>query len=193
VAAVALGVGVLGGGGDDGGSGGEGGGGGGSAGGPGSGGGPGIEFEPFSGARAFTVDVPVGSQPIGAVEDQLKTVIRTELQSSDGKINVQIVQEAQSPPADRVAEALAERSVEPGYKLINGGELRTLDGREAELFAYETSEEGFPATVVNYAFNDGGSGWRTRAAVADSVGESSELAEKIATRMATTLQSLNPA
>jgi hypothetical protein len=90
-----------------------------------------------------------------------------------------------------VAQALAERSVEPGYELLNGGELRKLGDREAELFAYETSQEGFSATVVNYAFNAGGSGWRTRAAVANSQGSSYELAEKIATRMASTLQPLN--
>jgi hypothetical protein len=87
-----------------------------------------------------------------------------------------------------VAAALDERSVEPGYKLINSGETRTLDGREALLFAYQTSQEGFAATVFNYAFNDGGSGWRTRAAVANSKGNSRDLAEKIATKMATTLQ-----
>jgi serine/threonine-protein kinase len=174
VAVGALGFAVLGGGSDSGGGG-------------RSGGGPAIVFEQFTEATAFTVEVPAGLQPVGEVEDRLGTVKRTELGSSD--VNVQIVQEDESPPADRVATALEERSAEPGYRLVSDGEPRTVGGREAVLFAYQTSEPGFPATVVNYAFNDGGSGWRTRAAVADSAeGDGYELAKRIATRMASTLQ-----
>ncbi|HSF01654.1 MAG TPA: hypothetical protein VLA62_01500, partial [Solirubrobacterales bacterium] len=193
VAAVgALGFAVLGGGSDSGGGGasGDGGGRGGSGGGTGSGGGagsgvPGIKFQLFDEASAFTVEVPVGLAPL-VIEDQLKTTKRTELQS--GEINVQIVQEDDTPPAERLDTAATERSAELGYAFI-ARDPRTIGDRQTELFAYETEEEELgPATVFNYAFNDGGSGWRTRAAVAGVGANSRKLADEVAAHMAETLR-----
>jgi hypothetical protein len=54
--------------------------------------------------------------------------------------------------------------------------------------AYELDREGLgPAIVVNYAFNDSGFGWRTRASV-PKADNGLEVANQIATQMAKTLE-----
>jgi serine/threonine-protein kinase len=183
--ALALGVAVLGGGSDGGGGDSGRGGPGGSSGSDGS---SLVDFEPFTAAQAFTVEVPVGLPSPVELEKVLKTAIRTEFQSET--MNVQIVEDADDPPAQRIALALGETSQKPGYDSISDGEERTLaGGREAVRFAYRIDEEGLgPAIVFNYAFNDGGRGWRTRAAVKRSVSKSRKLALDISRHMAETLQ-----
>jgi serine/threonine-protein kinase len=184
--ALALGVAVLGGGSDGGGGGGSG------EGGPGgSGGSDGsslVDFEPFSEAKAFTVEVPVGLPPPTDLEEQLATATRTEFQTET--MNVQIVEDANDPPAQRIELALLDTSQKPGYVSISDGEERTLPGgREAVRFAYRVDEEDLgPAIVFNYAFNDGGKGWRTRAAVLRTVDQSRKLALDISRHMAETLE-----
>jgi protein kinase-like protein len=190
LALVALGIAVLGGGSNGGGGGDSGGDGGGSAGGSASGGGSSIDFELFTDATAFTVKVPAGLKTVG-LEDDLDTAIRTELRNLGQTMDVQIVQQAEGPLAERVDIALNERSQDPGYEPISSGEKRILllGDREALRFAYRIDDAVLgPATVFNYAFNDGGSGWRTRAAVAQAEGKSRQLALDIATKMAETLQ-----
>jgi serine/threonine-protein kinase len=184
--ALALGVAVLGGGSDGGGGGDSGRGG--SGGSSGSDGSPLVDFEPFNEARDFTVEVPVGLPAPIELEEELTTATRTEFQSET--MNVQIVEDDNTAPAERIALALEETSQKPGYESISEGEERTLPGgREAVRFAYRIDEEGLgPAIVFNYAFNDGGKGWRTRAAVLRTVDESRKLALDISQRMAETLQ-----
>jgi hypothetical protein len=98
------------------------------------------------------------------------------------------VQDENTPPADRVALALDLLGQPPGFVLISGGEPRQLGGRETVRFSYKIHEGGIgPAIVFNHAFNDGGSGWRTRAAVATSEDEARRLALDISAHMAETL------
>jgi TIR domain-containing protein len=146
----------------------------------------GIQFEPFTGAGAFTVDVPVGWHAI-TVEEQLAAVKRTEFQSPNGKLNVHILQEPESPPADRAKTALEAASAEPGFRFIHE-EAHTFGNRQTELFEYEIDREGLgPATIVNYALNAGGFGWRTRVSVPKS-DTSLAVANEIATQAAKTLK-----
>jgi hypothetical protein len=118
----------------------------------------------------------------------LATAIKTELASPDGEKTAEIIEEAPTPPVDRVDHALSLREQEDGYASPSR-EARTLGNRDAVFFSYEIDEKGIgPATIVNYAFNAGGSGWRTRAAVAGTTASSASLAEEVATRMASTLK-----
>jgi TIR domain-containing protein len=179
---VALGVVVLGGG-SDGGDGGSGGGGGGSA----VVGSEGIQFEPFTQAKSFTVDMPMGWHAITVEENLTGPVERTQLVSPNGKLNLHILQEPESPPEDRAKTALSVASAEPGYIFINQ-EAHTFGNRETELFAYEMDREGLgPATVVSYAFNAGGFGWRTRVSVPNK-DNSTAVANQIATQATKTLK-----
>src|SRR5262249_19776137 len=147
----------------------------------------------FKGAKNFTVNAPKGwdppPPPPDLVEHPLKEgIFKTELVSPDNDGNVQIVQEPPTPPLERVDRALSKRSVESGYKLL-GQEPRKLGNRETVFFSYLTDEAGIgAATVVNYAFIAGDSGWRTRAAMAGTNAMSADRAEAIATEMASTLQ-----
>ena len=153
----------------------------------------GIPFETFKGAKNFTVNAPKGwdppPPPPDLVEHPLKEgIFKTELVSPDNDGNVQIVQEPPTPPSERVDRALSKRSVESGYKLL-AQETRKLGDRETVFFSYLTDEAGIgAATVVNYAFIAGDSGWRTRAAIAGTDVQSADRAEAIATEMASTLQ-----
>jgi hypothetical protein len=148
----------------------------------------GINFEPFTKASAFTVNVPMGLRTIHT-EARLKTgQIQTELQSPDNQQDVQIVQDPDTPPADRLDEARSNREKDPGYEFRSTGS-QTLGDRSARLFEYDEDEPGLgPASVATYFFNAGGFGWRTRAAVAKDADDSAELANEIATRMASTLE-----
>jgi TIR domain-containing protein len=160
------------------------------AGGGGSGGGgePSPTFERYTGSDAFTVDVPVGwlrtmsNEPTGGVR-------KTKFEDPNKEGTVEIDQEADTPPEDRLAVAQQMRGSEPGYKLITI-EPQTVAGRKAQLFEYEHDEDFGPATVATYFFNAGGFGWRTRAAVAKAAGDSAATAEEISNRMATTLEPL---
>ncbi len=147
----------------------------------------GIDFERFTAAEAFTVDVPVGLTEEVELEHDLGSTFRTKLQS--GTMDVEIVQEPESPPAERVAVALSERSQEQGYGPISEGKQLTFDGRETLRFAYKIRDEDLgPAVVFNNVFNADGSGWRTRAAVARSESDSGRLAMEISDTMAETLR-----
>ena len=155
-------------------------------GGSGGGGTPDLEFERYTASDAFTVDVPVG-WPRTIFEESRGEVIKTKFEDPDNDGTVEIDQEDDTPPEERQAVAEQMRSSEPGYKLITS-ESRTVAGREALLFVYEHEEDFGPATVATYFFNDGGFGWRTRAAVATAAGDSAATAEEISTRMAMTLE-----
>jgi hypothetical protein len=182
-----LGVTQLGGGDGDSGSGGKG------AGGGAGGAGGGIEFQPFNQATAFTVDVPAGWQP-RVIERELDTAIKTELTSPRGDGNATIAQQEERPLEEVVSKALGERrqEAEQGgfeFDVLSEGESQTINGHEALLFGYQWKEPGIgPATAFNYAFNDGGSGWRTRAAVKGKGEASVAEAREIATEMATTFE-----
>jgi len=199
VGLVVLGVTRLGGGGSDSASGGGDSGGGGRAGKGGGGQATSIPFEPFTRATAFTVEVPKGWE-IRQLERHNKTSIKTKLVKPDGGGNVQIVQEptAQSP-TERAQNALDERQLEADQAgttftpLIDPPEQSTVGGgRSAALLGYQWKEEpGMPpepVSVFNYVFDDAGSGWRTRAAIAGTNAKSADQAKAIATHMASTLQ-----
>jgi TIR domain len=171
-ALAALGVVVLGGGSGDGGD--------------GVVGSEGMQFEPFTEASAFTLDVPVGWHAI-TVEEQLAAVKRTELESPNGKLNLHILQEPESPPEERAKTALEAASAEPGYRAIHQ-EAHTFGNRQTALFEYEIDREGLgPATIVSYAFNAGGFGWRIRVSV-PKADNSLAVANEIATQAAKTLK-----
>jgi hypothetical protein len=159
----------------------------------GSGGGDltGLKFERYTGSDAFTVDVPVDwevtmrDQQVGGVK---KTILEDPNQEGTVEID-QEVQEAHLSLENRMNMAVQNRSDEPGYAPIaTTTEPHSVDGREALLFWYEHREDIGPATVATYFFNAGGSGWRTRAAVAQEAGDSADTAKAIATRMAKTLE-----
>jgi hypothetical protein len=172
-----LGVTQLGGGGGDGGAGAAG----------------GIEFQAFNEAKAFAVDVPAGWQ-LTAKERKLATAIKTELVSPDDDGKATIAQQDERPLDQVVSKALAERQAEAdagGFTLdvLSEGESQTINGRDMLMFGYQWKEPGIgPATAFNYAFNDGGSGWRTRAAVKGKGEASIAKAREIATEMATTFE-----
>jgi TIR domain len=157
------------------------------AGGDGSGGGgeSGLKFERYTGS-AFTVDVPAGwlrtmsDEPTGGV-------LKTKFEDPDNEGTVEIDQEDDTPPEERLGVAQQRRSAEPGYKLITV-DSQTVAGRDAQLFEYEHDEDIGPATVATYFFNAGGFGWRARAAVAQAAGDSAATAKEISNRMATTLE-----
>jgi hypothetical protein len=163
-----------------------------SLGGGGSGGGSqaDLKFERFTG-RAFTVDVPEGYRT--TMNDELTGgVMKTKLEDPGGEGTVEIdqeVQEADMSLEERMNQAVQNRSEEPGYApLATTTEPQSVDSRTALLFWYEHDEDIGPATVATYFFNAGGSGWRTRAAVANKAGDSRETAKEISNRMAATLQ-----
>jgi hypothetical protein len=198
VGLVVLGVTQLGGGGSDSANGGGDSGGGGGAG-KGGGAEAGIPFVPFTKATAFAVEVPKGWE-LRQLERHNKTSIKTKLVKPDGGGNVQIVQEstAQSPTA-RAQSALDERQQEADQAgttftpLIDPPEQSTVGGgRSAALLGYQWNEEpGMPpepVSVFNYVFDDAGSGWRTRAAIAGTNAKTQTQARAIATEMASTLQ-----
>jgi hypothetical protein len=155
-------------------------------GGSGGGGKVGLEFELFTEADAFTVDVPVGWRTT-LLEQPRGGVTKTKLEDPDKEETVSIDQEADTSPEERMNVAVEMRSGESGYRLITT-EPQTIDDRETQLFWYEHDEDIGPATVATYFFNAGGFGWRTRAAVAKEAADSAELAKEIATRMAMTLE-----
>jgi TIR domain len=145
-----------------------------------------LKFERFTGSDAFTVDVPVGWRT-RAIDEPVGDVTQTKLENPDGLGTVEIDQEADTPPEQRMSEAEQNRSIESGYDLITTVP-QAVDGREAQLFWYEHDEGIGPATVATYFFNAGGFGWRTRAAVAREAADSAATAKAIATRMAKTLE-----
>jgi hypothetical protein len=192
---AALGVTQLGGGEGDGGAGGGGGGKGGGQGGGSGGGGStasGLEFVPFTQAKSFTVNVPANWEAV-IVERQLPTAVKTELVSPDDDGVATIAQQEERPLDEVVSKALSERQADAdagGFTFTTLGEApQTVNGKDTILFGYRWKEPGIgPATAFNYAFNAGGSGWRTRAAVKGQGKASAEQAKEIATEMATTFQ-----
>jgi hypothetical protein len=187
---AALGVTQLGGGGND-----NAGGGGGGAGKDGGAQTAGIQFEPFSGAKDFTVDVPKGwTTATNLIEHPLQNgVKKTELVKPDGNGNVQIVQEPPRPLDEVASKALKERHLDAQKGHFEITELTnqpvTLNGRDSRLFGYQWTEGAMgPATVFNYAFVDADSGWRTRAAIAGTNSTSTKQAKAISTEMASTLK-----
>jgi len=159
----------------------------------GSGGGDltGLKFERYTGSAAFTVDVPVDWDE--TLSDQTRGgVIKTILEDPNKEGTVEIdqeVQEADMSLADRMNLAVQNRSDDHGYVPISTStEPQAVDDREALLFWYERDEDIGPATVATYFFNAGGSGWRTRVAVAKKAGDSADTAKEISTRMASTLE-----
>lgn len=156
----------------------------------------GIEFVPFNQATAFTVDVPKGWAPPrpDLVERELPTAIKTELVSPDEDGNATIAQQGVRPLDEVVSKALRERQSEAdagGFTLdpLSRGESKTINGHEALMFGYQWKEPGIGrASVFNYAFNDGDSGWRTRAAIKGESPRSVKEARKIATEMSSTFE-----
>src|SRR3954453_4896891 len=144
---------------------------------------------PFTGANAFTVDVPKGSQPTVTEQPVGPETTLTVLLSPDRKMNVQVVQEPEQRPS-----VLAS----------NAGNLRTgehatgvsthpvkVAGRDAYLLRYvhdEPAEHNLPnmgqVAVANYLFSDAGFSWRTRAAVETSVKDAPKQAQDTARAMA---------
>ena len=158
-------------------------------------GGPKIAFVPFDQAAGFTVDVPDDVNPVRVEEVLPNTDKVTTLASPGGNVNLQIQQEEDSSGETRATVARTERELEgPSYGPQVEFGSTTVGGHPAFLYAYQHDEpgnHGLPAlgraTVFNYFFNDGGFGWRTRAAVAGAGGRSQEEAREIATRMAKSL------
>ncbi len=166
VAAVALVVGVLGGGSSD----------------------EGIEFRRFTEASAFTVDVPKGWR-LDEPELELGQLTRTSFESPSHQMRAEISREPDRPPATRAEKAQTERSQEASYSPITFSR-QTVDDRDATLFGYEIDEtelESRLSTAYTYFFNAGEWGWRTRAVGVGSE-TSSETVLEIATRMAATLE-----
>ena len=171
-------------------------------GGSGGGGEPRLEFEPFTKAEAFTVDVPAGIDPVHLEKDLGGGVINTELQSPDNMENVQIVQEDNTSAMKRARTARTNRledSRKHGLHFDDGGhpfETANVNDLPTVLFQYTRIEPATqdepnrlgPANIATYFFNAHGQGWRTRAAVAEEASDSAELAKDIATRMAMTLE-----
>jgi TIR domain len=161
----------------------------------GSGGGGNPGFEPFTGADAFkTVDVPAGWSPRKGDVDRpfsgpLGSGVKTILTGPDKEGTVEIGQEDPTRvPEDHAKDVLKGR-IGHGATPIKPPEQRAVGDRLAWLIEYNWNEEGLgPATVATYFFNAGDFGWRTRAAVPNTAGDSAGMAEKIATRMAATLE-----
>ena len=149
---AALGVVVLGGG-SDGGDGGSGGGGGGSA----VVGSEGIQFEPFTQAKSFTVDMPMGWHKVTLEENLTGPVERTQLESPNGKLNLHILQEPESPPEDR-ANGIERGQRGAGVHIHKPRGTHVRDPRNGALRLRDGWEGLGPGSVVSYAFNAGGFG-----------------------------------
>jgi TIR domain len=161
----------------------------------GSGGGGKPGFEPFTDADAFkTVDVPAGWSPRkGDVDRQfsgpLGSGVKTILTGPDKEGTVEIGQEDPSRSPQEHAKGVLLARIRSGATPIKSPEQRPVGNRLAWLIEYNWNEVGLgPATVATYFFNAGDFGWRTRAAVAKTAGDSVGMAEEIATRMAATLE-----
>ena len=162
----------------------------------GGGGDEGIKFVPFTEAKSFTVDVPKGWVPPapGAVERKLPTATATKLVSPNEDGVATIAQQEPPRPLDEVVgKALSERRKDArrgGFTFTKlTREPQTINGHDAILFGYQWKEPGIGrATAFNYAFNDGGFGWRTRAAVKGESQASIDQAKEIATEMANTFE-----
>src|SRR3954466_7141740 len=148
----------------------------------------GIEMVPFSGATAFTVDVPKGSQPT-VTEKSQGDISLTVLLSPDAKTNVQVEQAPEESPSVTASEAGQLRSTE-GASQVSSKPV-TVAGHQAYLRQYvhdEPAKHNLPdmgeVAVANYLFNDSGSSWRTRAAVETSVSGAAKRALDIAKAMA---------
>jgi hypothetical protein len=164
-------------------------------GGSGGGGEPRLDFEPFTDAEAFTVDVPAGMDQVHVEKDVGGRVINTELQSPDNMENVQISYEGNTSAMKRARTARTNRIEDSRnddlhyddggtpFKTPNVNDLPTV------LFRYTQIEPNLgPASIATFFFNTDGKGWRTRAAVAEEASDSADLAKDIATRMAMTLE-----
>ena len=77
----------------------------------------GLKFARFTGSDAFTVDAPVGWHTIG-IDQPVGRVTQTKLEDPDRLGTVEIDQEANTPPQQRMSDAEQMRSIEPGYHLI---------------------------------------------------------------------------
>ena len=154
-----------------------------------------LNFVPFTGADAFTVEVPAGweasssdeiekpfSGPLGSGE-------KTVLTSPDSEGTVEIIQEAASPSLEDHADDVLSLREEDGATRVKPPEQQTVGDRKPWLIEYTWDEPALgPATVAAYLFNAWDVGWRTRAAVANTAGDSAGMAEEIASRMAETLE-----
>jgi TIR domain len=148
----------------------------------------GTQFESFTGAQHFTVDMPVGWRE-ATVEEPIEggTVERTQLQSLTAKRSLHILRGPEGPPQEQATKVLDEAAANTGFQNPQQ-ETRTIEGRETQEFGYEFDQPGVgPVTVVNYAFNAGGFGWQTRVSVPTS-DTSAKLADEIATEAAKTLE-----
>src|SRR3954471_4050012 len=118
----------------------------------------GIEMVPFSGASAFAVDVPKGSQPTVTEESQ-GDISLTVLLSPDEKMNVQVEQAPEESPSVTASEAGQLRSTE-GASQVSSKPV-TVAGHQAYLLQYvhdEPAKHNLPdmgeVAVANYLFND---------------------------------------
>jgi serine/threonine-protein kinase len=145
---------------------------------------------PFTGASAFTVDVPKGSQPSG-IEQPISggQIHLTVLLSNDGNMNVQVEQEPQQPPSVLASTAASLRTQDQASQVSS--HPVTVSGRDAYLLQFvhnEQAKHGVPdmgeVAVANYLFNDAGFSWRTRAAVKTSVKDAPKQALAVARAMA---------
>ena len=162
----------------------------------GSGGGGNPAFEPFTDANAFkTVDVPTGwTAPKGDVDRPFpgglgSDAVKTILTGPDKEGTVEIAREdAATSPEEHATDVLKKRIGE-GAHATKSADDKAVGGEVAWLIEYNLKEPGLgPASVATYFFNRDEIGWRTRAAVAGTAGDSAKMAEEIATKMAETLE-----
>ena len=161
----------------------------------GSGGGGNPGFERFTGADAFkTVDVPAGWSPRKGDVDRpfsgtLGSGKKTILTGPDNEGTVEIGQEHATRLPEEHANDILKARIRDGAKPIKPPEQRPVGPRVGWLIEYSWKEVGLgQATVATYFFNAGEFGWRTRAAVPQTAGDSAGMAEEIARRMAATLE-----
>ena len=103
-------------------------------------------------------------------------------------MNLQILQEPDTPAEDRANTAESERRKETPYELVEAPAEAKVGDRETWLYAYVHDEQGIGAsTIYNYMFSDRGYGWRTRVAAATG-GDRAATANQIAAEAAKTLQ-----
>jgi hypothetical protein len=147
----------------------------------------GIQFEPFTRAAHFTVDVPVG-WVAPTVEESLGSVERTQLESHNGRQTLHILRGPQGSPKDTASSVLQQAgATDKGFQNPQQGP-RTVGPYDTQEFGYEFDLEGIgPVTVVNYAFNAGGFGWQIRVSVPQS-DTGHETADQIATEATKTLE-----
>jgi hypothetical protein len=156
----------------------------------------GIQLVPFTDASAFTLKAPQWRTPHTPEDPIGKGAHLTALVSPNEDMTVQVVQQPEEPPLQKVAGKANKARVEEGATSISYNST-SIAGRDAYLLQFTHNEKKpdqpyLPAMGETYDstyfFNDFGFIWRVHAAVKTTVADGKDIARGLATKMAETFE-----